>query len=91
MKKKLAGVLILLELGIVGYWLASGAHVWTTTEVPVQVEDELFGSTTTEWKKEFHPGLEYVGPLSLGLLVGATLLVWRARKEEEKEGQVTTA
>lgn len=81
MKKKLAIVLIILSLGIVGYWLARGAHVWTKTEVPVQVEDELFGTTTTTWKKEFHPGLEYVGPISVALLLGAGILFWMSRRE----------
>jgi len=81
MKKNLAIVLVVLTLGVVGYWLASGAHVWTKTEVPVQVEDELFGTTTTEWKKEFHPGLEYVGPISAVLLIGAGILFWMSRRD----------
>lgn len=84
MKKRLAVILLILELAVVGYWLARGAHVWTKTQVQVEVKDELFGTTTTEWKEEFHPGLEYVAPISAVLLIGAAVLFWLARREEKK-------
>lgn len=80
-KKTIATILVILALGLVGYWAVEGANIWTKTERQVPVEDDLFGTTTMEWQKDFQPGLEYVGPLAFVLLVGATWLIVRARKE----------
>lgn len=81
MKRNIAIILVLLALGVLGYWASTGAHVFTKTQVQVPVEDDLFETTSVEWKDEFHPGLvEYIGPISLVLLLGAGLLFWRDRK-----------
>ena len=82
MKKTIALVLVLLAFAALGYWYAEGAHIYTKTERQVEVKDELFGTTTTEWEKDFQPGLEYTGPLAGLMLATAAFLFWRARKEE---------
>lgn len=76
--------MLVLALGTVLYWAADGAHFVTKTQVQVPVENDLFETTTMEWKDEFHPGLEIVGPITFILLLGAGFLFMRDRKEKKR-------
>ena len=73
-------VLIGLACALLGYWAATGANVITETEKQVEVTDELFGTTTTEWVDEYQPGLDLFGPVALILIAGAGFLFWRGRR-----------
>jgi len=50
-------------------WLLSGAEIFTKTQVLVEVEDELFNTTYSEWRDKFIPGLD------LALIVSAVISV----------------
>jgi hypothetical protein len=80
-KKMVAIILAVLAVGVVIYWAAAGASLWTQTKVAVQVKDELFGTTSTEWRDQFVPGLEYVGPIVGVLLIGSVALFWLDRRQ----------
>jgi len=81
-KKTFGAILIVLALGIMIYWWASGASLWTLTKVPMTVRDELFGTESIEWHDEYRPGLlPFIGPISFVLVVvGLWLNVRRARR-----------
>ena len=69
-----AAILILAALGI---WLALGANRgWTKTSVPVHRTDEVTGITVDDYKKQFQPGLDFLGAAVLGsaFLAGASCL-----------------
>jgi len=73
-------VLAVIAVIAVIYWLASGAQLWTTTEVAVEVKDELFGTISKEWRPEFHIGLEYTALIAGPLLIAAAWLGFRSRR-----------
>lgn len=75
-------IMLLIALGIVAYWIASGAHAFTLTQIPVTVTDELFGTESVEWKEGFRPGLELVGPSAGLLLLGAGIFFWLGRRQK---------
>jgi hypothetical protein len=87
-KKMIAVVLLVLALGILGYWAAEGANIYSQTQVPVEVEvkDEVFGTTTKsiEWRDEYRPGLEVAGPAAGVLLLAAGVLFWSASRDRRR-------
>jgi hypothetical protein len=87
-KKTIAIILVVLALGILGYWAGTGANIFTQTAVltTVEVKDEVFGTTETkeEWRNEFRPGLDYVGPVAAVLLLAAGGLFWSASRDRRR-------
>lgn len=83
MRKTIAWICLVIALGALIYWYATGAHVWTQTQVPVEVKDELFDTTSITWKDELRLGLDWLGSVAAGLIAVALGLFWldaRARK-----------
>lgn len=39
-------------------WLLYGAEIFTKTQVLVEIEDDLFNTTYSEWRDKFIPGLD---------------------------------
>jgi uncharacterized membrane protein YphA (DoxX/SURF4 family) len=77
----IAGACFVVAVGLLTWWAAAGASVFTHTAKLVQEKDELFGTITQHWEKAFQPGIEYVGPVAgLFLIAGAWLLVANRRK-----------
>jgi hypothetical protein len=87
-KKTIAIILIVLALGLLGYWVGNGTPMFTQTEVMTQVEvkDEIFGTTEIkeEWRDEFRPGLDLIGPTAAVLLLAAGWLFWSASKDRRR-------
>lgn len=80
-KKTIAYGMILIAVGVGIYWYTSGASIYTLTSIPVEVTDELFGTTETHWEDGFRPGLELAGPIMGGLILVAGVLLWLARRD----------
>jgi hypothetical protein len=71
MRRTLRFLALLLALGALGAWLATGAnHGWTKTSVPVKAVDEVTGIEGITYQRKFQPGVELLG----AALGGATLL-----------------
>jgi len=83
-KRVIALGALVLAIGVGIYWWASGASVWTMTEVPVETKDELFGTTSIQWEPGFRLGLEYAAPAAGGLLVIAGVLLWMVRRDRRR-------
>jgi hypothetical protein len=74
--KAVAILLLAVAAGLLGWWLAAGAHIFTMTSRLVQVKDEVFGTTVGHWEKAYTPGLEIFGPVVVVLFaIGAWLLI----------------
>jgi hypothetical protein len=63
-------------------WIGFGGEIFTKTEVLVEVEDEIFG-TTKEWKDQFVLGLDYTSAfIAVVVVIISTLLfIFKNRKE----------
>ena len=99
-KKMIAVVLIVLALGVVGYWAAKGMNIYTQTRVleEVEVKDEVFGTTDTTkvWRDEFQLGLiptpslesplEMVSaaPIAGLLILVGGFLLWSAARDRRR-------
>lgn len=78
-RKTLATVLIVLALGLIGYWGISGGEIYTKQQVQETVVDpnDPFAAETQVWRDEFRPGLaDMIGPAVGVLLLGAAILFW---------------
>ena len=73
-------ILFIIVAGLLVWWFAAGHQMWTTTQHMVQVKDELFGTMTEQWEKQFTPGLELIGPIAALLIIIGGWLLYRARK-----------
>ncbi|MEO6940030.1 MAG: hypothetical protein ABI444_07840 [Candidatus Kapaibacterium sp.] len=83
-KQKLSIVFFALALVVMGWWISAGSHIFTTTEKLVQEKDELFGTTTQHWEKQFTPGLTMLGPIAGVLLIGGVLMLRTSKKTRQK-------
>jgi hypothetical protein len=79
-RRHVAYTLFAFAAGALLYWILSGANFWTLTEIPVQVTDDLFGTTSTVWQKTFRPGLDYTGPITAALALCGLILLQRSRR-----------
>jgi len=45
-------------------WLAHGGEIFTKTQVLIEAQDDLFGTTYNEWEDRIVVGLDYTGGFS---------------------------
>jgi len=45
-------------------WLAHGGEIFTKTQVLIEMQDDLFGTTYNEWEDRIVVGLDYAGGFS---------------------------
>ena len=79
-KQILAIVLFAISASLLAWWAVAGHQMWTTTQKMVEVKDELFGTVSQIWVKEFTPGLEYIGPVAtVAIAAGLWLLLFKKK------------
>lgn len=61
-------------------WLGFGAEIFTKTQVLVEKQDELLGTSYKEWKDQFVLGLDYTLGLSGFVIFSSLIIIWRQRK-----------
>ena len=84
MKKTLQLLALLIVLGAIVIWLATGANRgWTKTSVPVKSLDEVTGIEGITYEKKFLPGLDFLGATLGGaaLLAGISLLFRKPKQQ----------
>ena len=67
MNKKQKIVLVigaLLIFSALILWLAHGGEIFTKTQVLIEMQDDLFGTTYNEWEDRIVVGLDYAGGFS---------------------------
>ena len=55
-------------------WLAHGGEFFTKTQVLIEKQDELFGTTYKEWKDKIVIGFDYAGSFSAVIVVISDVL-----------------
>ena len=81
---------IILTIGIVLIisalllWLAHGSEIFTKTQVLIEKQDDLFGTTYKEWEDKIVIGLDYAGGFSaiVAVVTGVLLFFFRTKKEK---------
>jgi len=76
MKRALRLMALIVAVAAVTAWLALGAHRgWTRTSAPVKILDEVTGIEGVQYRKQFVPGLDFLGAalLAASCLAGASL------------------
>ena len=84
MKKVLQILALLIVLAASVTWLATGANrAWTKTEVQVKTLDEVTGIEGITYKKQFLPGVDFLGAAFGGaaLLAGASFFFRKNKKQ----------
>ena len=79
-RKQIGLVLAALAVGILIYWASSSGKIFTMTKIPIEVKDELFGTTSIEWKQGFQLGLEYAASVAI-LLFASAFFFWRSGRK----------
>jgi hypothetical protein len=77
MKRSLQLLALLVALGAVVIWAATGANRgWTKTSVPVKTLDQVTGIEGITYQKKFLPGVDFLGAAFAGavVLAGASFL-----------------
>lgn len=77
MKRVLQVLAVAVAIGAGSFWLVTGANRgWTKTSLPVKSVDEVTGLEGIAYKKQFVPGLDFLGAtlLGAGIMAGASLI-----------------
>lgn len=83
-KKTVYAAISLITLTLV-IWILYGAEIFTKTEVLVEIEDELFG-TTKEWREEFVWGLDLSLMISaITFAVSLVVMYFQKNKRDKNE------
>ncbi len=63
-------------------WLAHGGEFFTKTQVLIEKQDELFGTTYKEWKDKIVIGIDYAGSFSamVAVISGVLFFLFRTKK-----------
>ncbi len=64
-------------------WLAHGGDIFTKTQVLIEVQDELFGTTYNEWQDKIVIGLDYAGGFSAMIAVISAVLFFLFRTKKD--------
>jgi hypothetical protein len=70
-----------LVMASLGYWLACGANRgWTKTSVPVKTLDDVTGIEGISYRKQFVPGVDFLGAAAiLSGILGSASFVFRRK------------
>jgi len=77
MKNFMRVIALVVGLGAVAAWLATGAHRgWTKTSVEEKITDEVTGIEGIAYENHFVPGIDFLGAalVGAGALAGISFL-----------------
>ncbi len=63
-------------------WLAHGGEIFTKTQVLIEIQDDLFGTTYNEWQDKIVIGLDYAGGFSAMVAVISAVLFFFFRTKK---------
>ena len=84
MKRILKILAATILITAVSLWLATGANrAWTKTEVQVKTLDEVTGIEGISYRKQFQPGVDFLGAAFGGaaLLAGASIFFRKPKQQ----------
>jgi hypothetical protein len=64
-------------------WLAHGGEIFTKTQVLIEMQDDLFGTTYNEWEDRIVVGLDYAGGFSgiVAVISAVLFFFFRTKKD----------
>jgi hypothetical protein len=73
---------VILILGALIYWAASGANRgWTKTLVPVKIVDEITGIDGVTYQKKFVPGVDFLAAAAgAGIVLAGVSFLFRTKR-----------
>ena len=77
MKRILRFLALVLVVGALGAWLATGMNRgWTKTSIPKKTVDDVTGIEGITYEKQFVPGVDFLGAAVAGggVLIGLSFL-----------------
>lgn len=75
---------LLLSLAALIIWISFGAEIFTKTEVLIEKQDALTGTTYKIWEDQFKLGLDYTFGFIAATLFISTFLIWRTKTIKDK-------
>lgn len=79
-QKKTLIIWLLLTTAVLIIWISFGGEIFTKTQVLIEKQDELMGTTIKEWKDKFVLGLDYTaGFIGIASAI-AIVILWKQRK-----------
>lgn len=79
-KQKITAILTLALIAIsLGIWGYSGFEFLSKQQIPVEVEDEFFGTRSIVWKDVTIIGLDVIGPTALAILLVGSMVFYKQR------------
>jgi hypothetical protein len=76
-QKRTIYIWLLLVAAAFFLWIGFGGEVFTKTQILVEKQDELLGTTYKEWKDQFVLGLDYTLAFSGIITLVALVMMWR--------------
>lgn len=81
-QKKSIYLWLILSIVALIVWIGSGSEIFTKTQVLVEKQDELMGTTIKEWKDQFVLGLDYTLGF-IGIITIITLgFIWKLKTKQ---------
>ena len=78
----LIGVSIIV--GVIAAWIFTGAEIFSKSQILVEKEDPLFGTTYKEWQDKFIFGLDYTALSSAVVAVISGILIYLFKTKKRK-------
>ena len=75
---------ISIVVGVIAVWLFTGGEFFSKSQILVEKEDPLFGTTYKEWQDKFILGLDYTAAASAAVagISGILLYLFKNKKKE---------
>jgi hypothetical protein len=83
MKKTLRIIAVVLVVGAITFWAATGANQgWTKTRVPQKVADPVTGLEGVQWQDKFIPGVDFLAVAALGAGILGVISLFVGKKSK---------
>lgn len=83
-QKITAIVAIVIIIGIVSVWLYTGGEILSKSQVLIEKQDLLFGTTYNEWQDKFVLGLDYTAVVSVVVAVFSGILIYLFKNKRKE-------
>jgi hypothetical protein len=79
-QKKTLIIWLIITTAALIIWIGLGGEIFTKTQIMIEKQDELMGTSIKEWKNQFVLGLDYTTGF-IGILSAIIItFLWKQRK-----------
>jgi hypothetical protein len=83
-----AGLAIIVTVFII--WIVNGTYVFTQTQVLIEKQDPLFGTTYQEWQNKFIWGLDLTLFISAISIIASTILFFIFKDKRKNRNEINS-